>query len=187
MTHTLILILLAVALVLAASSPARRLPAKERTPKSPRDGPGVPDPLELAEDIELFGVCLGAGLPLGAATRAVASAAGASTRAHWRRIASLLGIGVATGRAFVDVENYPGFGDLARLVRRSADSGSAIADGCRDLAESLRQTAADQAVSRAERAGVLMSLPLTGCFLPAFLVLGLAPVVIDLGAEILTR
>ena len=40
--------------------------------------------------------------------------------------------------------------------------------------------------ARAERAGVLIALPLTACFLPAFLVLGLAPVVISLGTELLS-
>ena len=44
-----------------------------------------------------------------------------------------------------------------------------------------------QATARAERAGVLIALPLTLCFLPAFLVLGLAPVVISLGTALLTH
>ncbi|MDU6013102.1 MAG: type II secretion system F family protein, partial [Corynebacterium sp.] len=37
----------------------------------------------------------------------------------------------------------------------------------------------------AERAGVFIALPLAVCFLPAFIVLGLAPVVISLGAQLL--
>lgn len=187
MNLPLVLLLLAAACVLVTVSPARRLPAAGESPKSPRDGPGAPEPLELADDIDLFAMCLSTGLPVSGAAQAVVAAAGDSTGEHWRRIANLLAVGVAADRAFLDVERYPGFSDLSRLVRRSAASGSAIADGCRDLTENLRQSAADQAVTRAERSGVLMSIPLTGCFLPAFLVLGLAPVIIDLGTDILSR
>lgn len=184
---SLILVLLAGACAVGSVPPARRVAGAGSAPKSPRDGPGAPDQLELADDIELFAMCLTSGLPVSAAARAVSSAAGDSTGEHWRRIANLLAVGVAVDRAFLDVEHYPGFTDLARLTRRSADSGSAIAEGCHDLTTHLRQQAADQAVARAERTGVLMSIPLTGCFLPAFLVLGLAPVIIDLGTDILSR
>lgn len=187
MSATLTLLLLAGACAVASSSPASRIPTAGTSPKTPRDGPGEPEPLDLADDIELFAVCLTAGLPMASAARAVASAASDNTAAHWQRIASLLGIGVTAERSFVDVEHHPGFDDLARLVRRSAGTGSAIAGGCHDLADALRSAAADRAVTRAERAGVLMSIPLTGCFLPAFLVLGLAPVIIDLGTDLITR
>lgn len=187
MNLPLLFLFLAGACAVGTVPPARRVARAGESPKSPRDGPGAPDQLELADDIELFAMCLTSGLPVSGSTRAVSSAAGDSTVEHWRRIANLLAVGVAVDRAFLDVEHYPGFSDLARLVRRSADSGSAVAEGCQDLTSHLRQKAADQAVARAERAGVLMSIPLTGCFLPAFLVLGLAPVIIDLGADILSH
>ena len=52
-------------------------------------------------------------------------------------------------------------------------------------AESLRvrDALADAAEARAQRAGVLIAAPLGLCFLPAFLVLGVAPVVIGLAGE----
>lgn len=185
MTFPLALVLLASAVLVASTSPATRLLSPAERPKRPRDGPASPDLLGFADDVDLFSVCLESGLTLSAAAGAVTSAAGDSTVAQWRRAASLLGVGVPADRAFVDAEHLPGFDELARLIRRSVHSGSAIAGGCRDLAERLRADAGDAAVARAERAGVLISVPLTGCFLPAFLVLGLAPVIISLGADFL--
>ena len=188
MSVSLVLLLVAGAAAVGATAPAKRLVGTGRQPKAPRDGPGSPDldSLEFADDVDLFAVCLESGLTLAAAAAAVGSAAGGSTAPHWRRVASLLGIGVPADRAFVDAEHLRGFDELARLVRLSTQSGSAIASGCRDLAGHLRSAAGDAAVARAERAGVLISLPLTGCFLPAFLVLGLAPVIISLGTDLLS-
>ena len=40
--------------------------------------------------------------------------------------------------------------------------------------------------AEAERAGVLIALPMTLCYLPAFFLLGLAPMVISLGTSILS-
>ena len=42
------------------------------------------------------------------------------------------------------------------------------------------------AAAEAERAGVLIALPMTLCYLPAFFLLGLAPMVISLGTSILS-
>ncbi|SLJ82662.1 putative alanine-rich membrane protein [Mycobacteroides abscessus subsp. abscessus] len=43
----------------------------------------------------------------------------------------------------------------------------------------------DAAAARAERAGVLISGPLGLCFLPAFLCLGIVPVVVGLAGRVL--
>ena len=51
----------------------------------------------------------------------------------------------------------------------------------------MRDRLTDIAEARAQRAGVLIAAPLGLCFLPAFLVFGVAPVVIDLAAEVLPR
>ncbi|MBU3749632.1 MAG: type II secretion system F family protein, partial [Mycobacterium sp.] len=73
---------------------------------------------------------------------------------------------------------------LARLARRSASSGSALADAAAELAEQVRQVATQRAAAAAERAGVLIAGPLGLCFLPAFVCLGIVPVVAGLAGEI---
>ena len=69
---------------------------------------------------------------------------------------------------------------LAAAARRSAVGGSALAQAVREHAAHLRAETAAASVRAAGRAGVMMTAPLGICFLPAFLCLGLAPVVVGL-------
>jgi pilus assembly protein TadC len=64
-------------------------------------------------------------------------------------------------------------------------SGAALAQGIEDLAVQLRAEAADSASAKAERAAVLIAGPLGLCYLPAFLCLGVVPVVAGLAGEVL--
>jgi pilus assembly protein TadC len=72
-----------------------------------------------------------------------------------------------------------------RLARRSATSGAALADGVAELADQSRHEAADAARAAAERASVLIAGPLGLCYLPAFLCLGIIPVVAGLAGDVL--
>ena len=72
-----------------------------------------------------------------------------------------------------------------RLARRSASSGAALADGVTDLAGQSREDAADAARAAAERASVLIAGPLGVCYLPAFICLGIVPVVAGLAGDVL--
>ena len=68
----------------------------------------------------------------------------------------------------------------------SHHSGAGLSNGCSRIAARLRDDGADHATAEAERAGVLIALPMTLCYLPAFFLLGLAPMVISLGTSILS-
>ena len=74
---------------------------------------------------------------------------------------------------------------LLRLARRSAASGAALAQGVAELAAQSRHDAADAAGAAAERASVLIAGPLGLCYLPAFLCLGIVPVVAGLAGDVL--
>jgi pilus assembly protein TadC len=74
---------------------------------------------------------------------------------------------------------------LLRLARRSASSGAALAGGVAELADQSRHDAAHTATAAAERAGVLIAGPLGLCFLPAFVCLGIVPVVAGLAGDVL--
>ncbi|MDK8669920.1 MULTISPECIES: type II secretion system F family protein [unclassified Corynebacterium] len=179
---------------------ARLAPASatETTAKTPRDGPtargglisklkpAAPlDPLAVAGDVELFAACLAAGLSVHGATTAVARTADAQTKDLWETVAALLGVGVPAHSAWGHMKGHAGLADLAQLVIMSGQSGATIAAGCHRICTSLRAEASAHATAQAERAGVFIALPLAVCFLPAFIVLGLAPVVISLGAQLL--
>lgn len=180
----IVLVLLAGALALAAPTPTARL-ALRAQPKTPRDGPAAqPRAHDIATQIEFYAACLDAGLPTAAAATAVSQIATPATRAHWSHVAALLTLGVPAQAAWVGVEHIPGLEELARIARHSESTGAAVAAAARRIATRLRDTALDDATARAERASVLVAIPLTTCFLPAFLVLGLAPVIISLASTL---
>lgn len=143
------------------------------------------DPLDTAADIDLFAACLDAGLGTRDAARVVTRVAAAGHRQLWTRTVALLSIGVSPERAFDAMSGVEGLGKLADLVSVSHRSGSALATACRRISGGLRARAADQRTAAAERAGVFIALPLAVCFLPAFMIIGLAPVVLGMGSQLL--
>jgi pilus assembly protein TadC len=60
-----------------------------------------------------------------------------------------------------------------------------LGDGFADRAHQCRDDAAHAATAAAERAGVLIAGPLGLCFLPAFVCLGIVPVVAGLAGDVL--
>ncbi|MHA2787886.1 type II secretion system F family protein [Corynebacterium sp. S7] len=190
------LLILGVALCVPVPLPAGRVDpniATRQTKKKPRDGPV--DYFRIAADIELFSACLRAGRSISAAVDIVAATyAGVQESseptirmlAHaWCTASSLSALGATTDTVWQELAKIPGLKDVAALVKLSASSGASLADGCARIATSLHDDAADNSTARAERAGVLISIPLALCFLPAFFALGLAPVVISLGSELM--
>ncbi|MFE3546594.1 type II secretion system F family protein [Nocardia sp. NPDC059177] len=150
------------------------------------------DPLGSASAFDLLAACLRAGLPMAAAARASAPTAPPVLRAALLRAADLLALGAdaatAWERAAADAAGSPGADEvesLARMARRSARSGASLAAAVGELAVQRREAVEDAAVARAERAGVLIGGPLGLCFLPAFVCLGIVPVVIGLADRVL--
>ncbi|MEU8897632.1 type II secretion system F family protein [Nocardia sp. NPDC048505] len=150
------------------------------------------DPLAVASIFDLLAACLRAGLPMAGAARAVAPSAPEVLGEALRRAADLLALGADAGvaweRVAQEAAGRPGAEEveaLARMARRSARSGASLALAVSELAEQHRGAVEDVALARAERAGVLVSGPLGLCFLPAFLCLGIVPVVIGLADHVL--
>ena len=144
-----------------------------------------PDPLAVAASLDLLGACLRAGLPVSAAITAMASTAPKPMADSLRRVADLLALGADPDAAWSEAALDPDTEALARMARRSARSGSSLSSSMTELAERSRGEAEDLAAAAAERAGVLISGPLGLCFLPAFIALGIVPVVIGLATTVL--
>ena len=79
----------------------------------------------------------------------------------------------------------PGAERLAAAALRSANSGAALAGALTRLADDLRADRATAAEASARRAGVLIVLPLGLCFLPAFILAGLVPVIVAVLGDVL--
>lgn len=179
------LLLAAAALVSAGPSAVRlRVGALPRRVRVHHERASAADPFAAASALDVLAVCLSAGLTVPAAATATAAFAPPEMGAMLRRAADLLSLGADPDTAWKVGDGDEGCAALARLARRSASSGAALAAGTADLAEQERQNTAHRATAAAERAGVLIAGPLGLCFLPAFVCLGIVPVVAGLAGEI---
>lgn len=145
------------------------------------------DGVTLAGIWDLIAVCLQAGLPVATAVGVAAAPLPGGVGSRLRRVAGLLALGADPSTAWRSVEDRPALAVFARAAGRSAGTGAALAQVARAEGERLRTELVDTAEARAQRAAVLITGPLGLCFLPAFLVLGIAPVVIGLAGQALAR
>jgi pilus assembly protein TadC len=152
---------------------------------------GGADPLAVASSLDVFAVCLAAGMAVPMAAAATAASAPPRLSRVLHRAADLLTLGADPAAAWsappdLPVSSLDTHTDaLLRLARRSASSGAALADGLAELATQSRHDAAHTAEATAERTAVLIAGPLGVCFLPAFVCLGILPVVAGLAGDVL--
>ena len=135
--------------------------------------------VDLPAGADLMAAALRAGAPPGHAAAMVGAALAGPVGARLARVGHALRLGESPEQAWAYLADLPGGERVARAAVRSADSGSALARALsRRLADELRAARAAAADAAARRAGVLVVLPLGLCFLPAFLLAGVVPVVI---------
>lgn len=172
-------ILIGMAAGLTGGAAARH--AAARAAKDDDDG------ATLAGAWELLAVCLQIGLPVAAAVNAAAERLTGGSGRQLRRVAGLLELGADPLAAWRDAETLPALATFARAAGRAAGTGAALAQVARTESTRIRVDLIDTAEARAQRAAVHITGPLGLCFLPAFLVLGITPVVISLTGEALAR
>ncbi|WP_409496959.1 type II secretion system F family protein [Amycolatopsis sp. cmx-11-12] len=145
---------------------------------------GVSELLRSAATLDLLAACLAGGLPVPVALEAVVPSASPKTAEALRSVASHLALGVEPSEAWAPVSDRPGLTELSVAAVRTARAGTALATHAKDLARRLRESLSAEAEERAERAGVLLAAPIGLCFLPAFLCLGVLPVVLGLAGRL---
>ncbi|WP_445402214.1 type II secretion system F family protein [Streptomyces sp. LE64] len=157
--------------------------------RSRSPGPVAPEPdAELPLAADLLAACVAAGADPVTAARAVGESLvgppGGSTdgsvAAALVRGAAELRLGAAPGEAWSALAALPEAGGLARLLAQATESGAPAAAPVARYAAEVRAARGRQRAARARRAGVLITAPVGLCFLPAFLVIGVLPVVIGL-------
>jgi pilus assembly protein TadC len=181
-------LLLAAALLIGADS--RTQVRAGSTAAQPRRRPMPPaacDPLAAASSFDVLAACLRAGMAVSTAASATAPSAPAVLARLLNRAADLLALGAEPATAWTRPDGPVGkhAEALLRLARRSASSGAALAQGVAELADQSRHEAADAASAAAERASVLIAGPLGLCYLPAFVCVGIVPVVAGLAGDVL--
>jgi pilus assembly protein TadC len=137
---------------------------------------GAADDLPIAAD--LFAAALRCGAPPDRAAAAVGRAVDGPVGVRLQRVARALRLGAGPAEAWSHLSALPGTDRLVAIAVRRGDSGAGFAGALGRLADDLRADRRDRTAAAARRAGVLTVLPLGLCFLPAFLLAGLLPVVI---------
>ncbi|WUJ12508.1 type II secretion system F family protein [Actinoplanes sp. NBC_00393] len=139
--------------------------------------------LPLAAD--LLAAALRAGAPADRAAAAVADALDGPLGGRLQRVARSLRLGAGPAEAWGHLAGVTGADRLVAAAVRSSASGGALAGALERLAGDLRADRTVAAEAAAQRAGVLIVLPLGLCFLPAFLLAGLVPVLVAVLGDVL--
>lgn len=169
----------------AVEAPGGGSGAEWRRRPGAKGAEGAAGQLPLAAD--LMAACLAAGAGPGQAAEAVGASLAGPVGERLARAAAEVRLGGDPATAWNRLGGLPGPGarELARCLERAQATGVPAVEPMARLAGRLRAERARAAGIRARRAGVLATAPLGLCFLPAFLTVGVVPVVIGLASSLM--
>jgi glutamine synthetase len=121
--------------------------------------------------------CLGAGLSPTSALDYVAEAVGPPAHDELVAVSARLRLGVDPGTVWRDLAHHPQLGGLGRALARAVESGASVADAMERLSDDLRRATRADVENRARAVGVKAAVPLGVCLLPAFVLVGVVPLV----------
>lgn len=140
---------------------------------------------QLPEALELLAAAIEAGAPVSRATAVVAAVSPGATRELLGTVASHLELGRSASDVWTEVAAQPVWRDPALDLARAERSGTPVEEALRIHAEEARRRRQETATARARRVGVKSMVPLMVCFLPAFLLVGVVPIIAGLLVGIL--
>ena len=132
---------------------------------------------QLPEALLMLSSAMEAGLPLRSAVTTVAESLEGPCAEDLRRLASSLAAGVPDSRAWNDLASVEVWRDPAQEVSRAVNSGEGISELLSAHAAQLQVAAAEKTEKKARKAGVDAIGPLVCCHLPAFLLVGVVPII----------
>ena len=162
----------------ATGAPPRPARGGVRPPWRRRQRP-LEDP-ELPLAAELLVACLAAGAAPGEAARAVGAALDGPVGRALLRAAAELRLGGDPAAVWGRFGRLPGAAGLARRLELAGTSGAPVVAAVTAEAAESRARRRRSGQARARRAAVWATAPLGLCFLPSFLLIGVAPVVLGL-------
>ncbi|GAA1761716.1 hypothetical protein GCM10009681_36070 [Luedemannella helvata] len=140
---------------------------------------------ELAYADALLAAALRAGAPPDRAAAEVADALGGPVGRRLGRVARALRLGATAEEAWAYLGDDPAVARVVRAATRAQHRGAAFAEALTRVADDLRAADVAAAEAAGQRAAVLIVLPLGLCFLPAFVLAGLVPVVVAVLGDVL--
>lgn len=142
------------------------------------------DPMVLqrqaAEAAELMAACLASGATLERTTTEVAEALAEPMASLLREASAMMTMGASVEAAWGVLTEHSETAPIGRAVIRSTRSGAPSADALLQLAAEMRSRRHAAAQVRVRSVAVASVGPLGLCFLPAFLLLGVVPIVVVL-------
>ena len=134
---------------------------------------------ELPVVSDLLAACVASGAPVLRSLQVVSGGVRSGVQTDLRRVAAALEMGASPDEAWGMVEDSK-LAPISSVMRRSAATGAPAALLLCGLANDLRAELRATALSDARRLGVRAAGPLGLCFLPAFILIGVVPLVLSL-------
>ncbi len=132
---------------------------------------------QAPDAVDCLASCLSAGAPLWSAIGVVADAFGDPVADVLRRCAGRHAMGASHADTFAGLLSEPSLAPAGRVLLRSVESGSALTRSLVACAQQMRVERAGELERRARAVGVKAVAPLGLCFLPAFVLLAVVPIV----------
>ena len=135
---------------------------------------------------DLLAATLASGASLLDAVRAVGMSTGGPAGETLKRVERALMLGTPGAQLWSTAKAEPPFTRIAAAFQRSSESGAPIAELLSGVAVDERRVKRRSVEIAARAAGVRSILPLAACYLPAFILLGVVPVVGSMATSIFT-
>lgn len=129
---------------------------------------------------DLMAACLASGTSLPAATRATAEALGGPAADVLNRCVVQFNLGANPHRVWEPLAQEESLSPIARAILRSTETGAPLTDVLLRVADDLRVQRRAMLEQAAKTVGIKAVAPLGICFLPAFMLLGVVPLIASL-------
>lgn len=139
---------------------------------------------DLPTAVDLLATTLAAGSSVESAIAAVARAVGGPVGEELATIGHRLGLGVDAATVWRAVAGHQQLGPFGRAALRAHESGASVAVAVQRLGVELRARERAGVEARAKTVEVKAAAPLGVCFLPAFVLLGVVPMVAGVFASL---
>ena len=133
---------------------------------------------DLPTGVDLLAACLDAGAAPESSLVVVSHALGGPVGDELLAIHHRLEVGVDPVQVWRDVAAHDQLGPLGRAIGRAHETGAPVGRAVHQLADELRERARADVETRARSIEVKAAAPLGLCLLPAFVVLGVVPMVV---------
>jgi Flp pilus assembly protein TadB len=135
---------------------------------------------DLPHVVGLLADALRSGQPPGDALAVVAHALPGPAATRLSAVVSRLRVGVDPAVVWSELAADPALGPLGRALARAHRTGAPVVPAVERLADELARSARAEVEDRARAVGVKAAVPLGLCLLPAFVLIGIVPVVAGL-------